>query len=137
MKNISYIKVNEIPIKRIVNYYDDIGEIHALLDFFIHIYGESASYHTADVRFEKLIEPFLEKMSHDNFVHLLTVSNDNNQIYGRYSSVTANDKIIIRAKDTLGKDFDYSKFEHFEFSKEIPDSSTTPSDENGDEDWEI
>lgn len=137
LKNISYIKVNEIPVKRIVNYYEDIGKIHELLDFFIHIYGESASYHTADVRFEKIIEPFLEKMSHDNYVHLLTVSNDNNQIYDRYASITANDKIMSCAKDALGLDFDYSKFEHFEFSKETSDSSTTSSDESSDEDWEI
>lgn len=137
LKRITSIKTNNIPVNRIANHYEDIGKIHELIDFFIHLYGESASFNTADLRFEKIIEPFLEKMTHDNFVHLITVSNENYQIYGRYASINANDKIMSYARDYLGKDFDYSKFEHFEFSKEISDSSTTSSDESSDEDWEI
>ena len=137
LKNINYIKTSESPVKRISNYYSNIGKTADLMEFFIHLYGESASFNTADARFEKIIEPFLEKMTHDNFVHLITVSNENNQIYGRYASINANDKIMSYARESLGKDFDYSKFEHFEFSQETPDSNKTSCDGSSNEDWEI
>ena len=57
--------------------------------------------------------------------------------FRRAMDLLTHDKIMSFARDSLGKDFDYSKFEHFEFSQETPDSNNTSSDESSNEDWEI
>ncbi len=102
----------------IITHYSEIGETTALIDFFIWYYGNSYNYDAADIRFERTIEPFLEKMSFSQFEQIIEVTNNNRQIWDRSLARDANNKIMRYAKKLLGDNFDYSKYEHFVFDPE-------------------
>lgn len=119
LKSFSDIQVSPNAIKRMIAHYSDIGEMRKLIDYFIWCYGESYSYDCADMRFEHMIEPVLEKMSISQFEELINVSNVNRQIWGRGAAYSANNKIMNFAKDILSDTFDYSAYEHFRFDDKI------------------
>ena len=100
-------------------YYSDIGEMEELIDFFIWYYGESSSYDAADERFSIAIEPFLEKMTANQIVEIMRVTNTNNQIYNRGKACNANNKIVRYARNVLIDDFDFKQYPRFKFDEEI------------------
>lgn len=104
-----------------ITYYSEIGETAALIDFFIWYYGNSHCYDAADIRFERTILPFLEKMSFSQFEELIKNTNTNRQIWDRGLARNANNKIMHYAKKVLGENFDYSKYEHFNYDTEFSD----------------
>ncbi|MBR4984482.1 MAG: hypothetical protein IKY83_01920, partial [Proteobacteria bacterium] len=59
--------------------------------------------------------PFLSKMSREQFIRLITVINDNSQIYNRSASYYTNTEIINFACNLSGDDLDFNQFPHFEF----------------------
>lgn len=107
--------------------YKTEGEFPLLLDYFITLYGRSAFYDTANSRFDILIEPNLSAMTRDQVINLIEVTNSNNQIYGRRYSFADNTTIVKRTKDRLGVDFDYSKYNHFDFDKDVLDNKKESS----------
>lgn len=115
--------------------YKTENEFPLLLDYFIALYGRSNFFDTANSRFDILIEPNLSAMTRDQVINLIEVSNNNNQIYCRRYSFADNTTIVKRTKDKLGIDFDYSKYTHFDFDKDVLDnkqesSSTADESEN-------
>lgn len=116
-------------VPRIVNcmkeHYENIGEMSRLIDFFIWYYGESRSFDSADERFGLVIEPFLDKMSTNQFVELVRVTDANNQIWNRGRAYSANNKVVNYAKDALHGDFDFAQYPNFQFDKEIIQPSGT------------
>ena len=138
LKSISYLRLEVNSIKRMIPYYSDIGEITSLIDFFIWYYGESHNYDSANCRFELVIEPFLDKMSANQFAQIIKNTNNNSQIYDRRLAYTANNKIMRFAKKVLDERFDYTKYTHFNFDDKILhpiDSSETTTEANDDTDW--
>ena len=115
-----------------VSYYSDIGELNTLIDFFIWYYGESRSYNSADTRFELVIEPFIKKMSSNQFEQIIKLTNTNRQIWDRGLAYTANNKIMRCAKNILPSDFDYSKFSHFRFDDKILNPTDGETDAESD-----
>ena len=111
-----------------VSYYSDIGELTALIDFFIWYYGESRSYDSADNRFELTIEPFIPKMNARQFDQIIKLTNANRQIWDRGWAYTANNKIMRCAKNVLEADYDYSKFKNFRFDDKILHPDNEESD---------
>ena len=139
LQTISYIRLEKNAIKRMVSYYSDIGELTALIDFFIWYYGESRNYDSADNRFELAIEPFIKKMNAKQFDQIIKLTNTNRQIWDRGWAYTANNKIMRCAKNVLEADYDYSKFKNFRFDDKIlhPDQAESDTDSDGNTDWEI
>lgn len=99
--------------------YKEDGLADFLLDYFIFCFTKSLSYDDANIRYDSLIRPFLNKMNYDHFTNLIKGVNDNDQLYGRYQNRQANSEIYSFAKDKLGSKFDYSKFDKFEFNENI------------------
>ena len=139
LQTISNIRLEKNAIKRMVSYYSDIGELTALIDFFIWYYGESRSYDSADNRFELTIEPFIPKMNARQFDQIIKLTNANRQIWDRGWAYTANSKIMRCAKNVLEADYDYSKFKNFRFDDKIlhPDNEKSDTDGDGNTDFEI
>ena len=139
LKTIGFISLEKSVVKRMVSYYSDIGELNTLIDFFIWYYGESRSYNSADTRFELVIEPFIKKMSSNQFEQIIKLSNTNRQIWDRGLAYTANNKIMRCAKDILPSDFDYSKFSHFRFDDKIlnPTDGEADAESDSSSDWDI
>ena len=115
-------------LKYVKKHYESNGELTALIDCFILLYGNSDSYDTANKRFNYMIEPLLSQMSHDQIVRLIEVSNENNQIYGRWYSDYDNTIIVKTSLDVLGSDFDFSKYENFKFDKSVLKANSEPND---------
>lgn len=125
------IKSLSLPSKAIIRmeiYYSEIGEINALIDFFIWYFGESSCFDYANSRFEHAIEPFLNKMSAMQFEQLIKVINENYQIHGRRSAYYSNNIIMKAAKNVLGEEFQYTSYVNFNF-----DHSILQPNESGDE----
>lgn len=119
LKSIAYLRLEPNAIKRMVAYYSDIGEMIKLIDFFVWYYGESRSYDSADSRFELAIEPFLDRMTAQQFERIIENTNSNRQIWDRGLAYSANNKIMRYAKNVLDDGFDYSKYSHFRFDEKI------------------
>ena len=98
------------------------GHLSDLIEFYIDYYGESPHFEDADSRFSQGIHPYLHRFSREQFIRIIKVSNENSQIYNRRRSVIANNEIIKVAKTKLPSDFDFTKYEHFEFESELLNS---------------
>ena len=99
--------------------YEQSGDLSFFIDYCIEYYGVSSSFDTANIRFKNAIRPFLSEMTRDQLIRLITVSNDNDQIYNRNASYSTNTEIIAAAHLMLGSDFEYSSYCHFKFDETI------------------
>lgn len=138
LKSISHLNLEASAIKRMIPYYSDIGEITSLIDFFIWYYGESRNYDSADYRFELVIEPFLDRMSANQFEQIIKNTNTNSQIYDRRLAYAANNKTMRFAKNVLDEGFEYTKYTHFNFDDKILnpiESAETTTKADDDTDW--
>ena len=126
LKSIVYLRLEPNAIKRMAAYYSDIGEMTKLIDFFVWYYGESRSYDSADSRFELAIEPYLDRITAQQFEEIIENTNNNRQIWDRGLAYSANNKIMRYAKNVLNDGFDYSKYSHFRFDEKILHPSDTP-----------
>lgn len=111
--------LHENIIRYMTTHYETIGEMNAVIDFFIVYYGRSVSYDSSDEMFGLIIEPYLKKMKAHQFEELIRVSNTNSQIYNRNRAMAANNAIMRVAKDVLPKSFDYEQYTHFYFDKSL------------------
>ena len=119
LQNEKQINSHMKPVELLIRHYDEIGEISLLIDYFINYYGESGNYDTADLRFKVEIQPFISKMTETQIIKLIEVTENNRQIYDRGAAYRTNGEIVLRAKDVLGPDFDYTVYPHFKFDPEI------------------
>ena len=119
-------------IPYIKKHYEANGELAALIDLFIVLYGNSCSFNMADSRFDNMIEPVLSQMTHDQIIRLIEVSNTNDQIYNRGYSYTANTKIVKNTISVLGSDFDFSKYSRFKFDESVLEDSSEQDDADDD-----
>ena len=124
--------IDSKAIPYIKKHYEVNGELNILIDFFILLYGNSGSFDTANSRFDNLIEPVLLQMSREQIICLIEVSNDNNQIYGRWHSYSDNTAIVKNVKGILGDDFDYSRYSNFKFDESVLDESSEQNDADDD-----
>lgn len=113
------LEIDSDTIKFMTNMYDESGCFDQLLDFFITYYGNSKNYDAADNRFALTIEPFLNRMKHDDFIKLIEVTHTNSQIYDRRNSSDANNTILKYAKKYLGEDFNFDEYYNFNYSKPL------------------
>lgn len=123
LKEDSNINLTVNVIENLTSYYTDIGELTNLIDFYIWYYGKSGCFDDANDRFEYTIEPFLNKMSCEQFIELIKVTDKNRQIWDRNQAYYANNTIMRVAKDILPEDFNYSQYHCFRFSERILDTN--------------
>lgn len=115
VQNVEHINLYPNALGLLVSHYKDIGEFSLLIDYFIDYYGCSRSYDSADRRFGKEIQPFLDYMTSSQLEKLIAVTNNNSQIYNRGLARSANAEIAKRVETVLGTDFDFSPYPHFLF----------------------
>lgn len=119
LQNEKQIDSHMRPVELLIRHYDEIGEISLLIDYFVNYYGKSSNYDTADLRFKVEIQPFISKMTEKQIIKLIEVTENNRQIYDRGAAYRTNGEIVLRAKDVLGPDFDYTVYPHFKFDPKI------------------
>lgn len=134
LKTISHIRLEAPIINRMFSHYSDIGEIKALIDFFIWYYGESRGFDSADARFKLVIEPYLDRLSASQFERIIESTNANRQIWDRGLAYSANNKIVSAAKDVLSDSFDYSKYPNFRFDEKLLRPVQEPTSNSGKDD---
>ena len=113
-----FSSVSKETIEYVAEQYSQSGELKSFIDYLIEYYGNSTSYDEANERFENAIEPYLKNMNRDQFVNLIEVTDNNDQIYNRRAGYGANNIIVEAAQDVLEKDFDFSPYQRFRFNRE-------------------
>lgn len=101
------------------NYYCTFGSENLLLDVFVKYYIESRSYADADLLYQNLIDPYLDKFTERQLIDLLVGTNGNNQIYNNFNTSSRNIGIVSRLETKYGKTLDYSKYQNFKFYRPI------------------
>ncbi len=107
------IQKDENIVKAVVKYCKDLDNYNGILEVFIEAFNLSSNFNTADIRFDRLIEPFLKDFDRDMLIKLLTGIQDNNQQYSRSQASIDHSKIKIRCDEILGAGFDYSSYDSF------------------------
>ncbi len=95
------------------------GQPRLFAKYLILHYSQSNTYVSARNRFDNIIEPNLNKFEQEDFVQLIQVINDNDQIYNYYGQSYRNDILLGVAKPVLAADFDFSQYEHFKFTEDV------------------
>lgn len=111
----SYGKVDEETLAFVSAQYDLSGDASSFYDFCVEYFGNSSSFDSANDRYWHAVRPYLSKMSRNQLLRLVTVVNENDQIYNRKANYVTNTEIAVAAHDKLGDEFDYSKYPHFLF----------------------
>ena len=76
-------------------------------------YGRSSSFNQAEKRFARIISPELKKYNRDELIDLITIANENSQIYDRSYNKNINKDVKKRCDEVLGEDFDYKDYRNF------------------------
>ncbi|MBR6688593.1 MAG: hypothetical protein IKL68_01070 [Clostridia bacterium] len=117
------IKGNQLTrrkyIRLLERYVKQENKEKELYDKYITIFAESETFDKADHLFTYLIDNNLENFSEEQIIRLIEVANGNNQIYNRNRAKHDNNIIIEKCAYRLGIDFDYTKYENFEYSEEL------------------
>lgn len=126
-------RVDQETIDFVSKQYELSGDYACFIDYCIEYFGSSSSFDGANERYRYAIYSFLPKMSRDQYVRLITVINENDQIYKRNANYSTNTEIVAVAHEVLGADFDYSRYPHFKFdSSKLTNSENS---ENSDQDF--
>lgn len=124
LQTLGYIFIDSDMIEFVSECMRSNGETSRLLDFFIDNFGKSNSYQAANHTYYTSVKPYIHELSKVQILHLLSVINSNRQINYRYNCFIENTRLVRTIKDVLGKDFDYSKYEHFEFDETVLEENT-------------
>lgn len=90
-------------------------EIKDILKFF----SESTTFNMADYRYSAYIKPLLQYFNKQQLIELISVIDNNPQIYNRVSSYADNTEIIRKSKHLLDLDFNFRQYYNFVFDKEL------------------
>lgn len=107
------IQKDENIINEVVKYCKDLDNYNKILEVFIEAFNLSNNYNTADIRFDRLIEPFLKDFNRDMLIELLIGIQNNYQQYSRSQASIDHPKIKNKCDEILGADFDYSQYNNF------------------------
>lgn len=105
------------------------GQPNLFVKFLIDHYSLSNSYASARDRFDAMIEPYLKEFCQNDFIRLIQMINDNDQIYNYSGQKSRNDKILDIARPILPINFDFSCYENFKFTEDVPDYAEPDSAE--------
>lgn len=97
----------------IKGYCTDNDSYTKMLNIFILAFKQSANFSSADVRFNNLIEPFLDEMTEDMLLDLIRNIDDDFQLYGRNSALNDNKIIKNKCDEIFNGDFDYTQYPNF------------------------
>lgn len=111
----SYGKVDDETISFVSAQYELSGDMPVFIDYCIEYFGNSGTFDSANERYWYAIRPYLSQMSCDQLIRLITVVNENDQIYNRKANYATNTEIALAARAKLGNEFNYSKYPHFTF----------------------
>lgn len=95
------------------------GQPRLFTKYLILHYSQSSTYISARNRFDNIIEPNLDKFGREDFIQLIQVINENDQIYNYYGQSYRNDRLLSIAKPVLTEAFDFSQYEHFRFTEDV------------------
>lgn len=110
---------DEEAIEYVRNSYADAGLEKIFCEYSIKCYEKSTSFDVANFRCSTMILPSLPFYTKEQFIELLEVIDDNDQIYNRNAAYSTNTEIIKQAQKYLGKDFDYDQFSNIQFNNYI------------------
>lgn len=120
------LRRDKMPLLKVICV--DQGQPALFYKLVVHHFSNSSSYASTRDRFNDFIRPYLSDFDSTNIVTLIEAINSNPQIYNCFHQVTYNNLIMERAQNVLARDFDYSKYTHFEYTI-VPESGVLESDE--------
>lgn len=100
------------------NQYSNEGLKEVFIDFCIEYFGASDKFDEANERYDIAIRPYLNEMSQQQVICLISKINGNNQIYNRMAAYRTNTEIVQMTKEILGPDFEFDDYPFFLFNKE-------------------
>lgn len=125
------INLKEECLDLAYKHYCSCGCKDLILNFFIELFSESCSFDDANEKFDKIIEPYLEFFSKEQYVSLIKAIDANDQIYNRWASRGCNNMIVRQARFVL-QDFNFENYPNFIFDYNIIDRNSNKPDSKSD-----
>ncbi len=97
--------------KRLCRLASELGVEGDAIDIGIELYGHASSFNSADLRFDAMIEPYIDKMTPQQFVTLFERIEKNSQVYGRRAAKADHRKLVSAAKKVLPSKFKWADYE--------------------------
>lgn len=122
LENLKNIKMNvpdDKDINIIYDTYANEGLQDKLLDLFIERFGKSESFDEANELFDKIVYPFLERYSFEQFERIIKKINANSQIYNRRRNYNDNNKLVSKITERFGNSIDFQKYSNFKYDEYI------------------
>lgn len=116
----SAIKFEDGPLRMLKTICEEQGQGPLFRKLIIAYYANSSSFSCAKTRFDKYVCQYMDEFNSEDFVELIEAINDNPQIYNYGWQDERNTLIVAAAKKVLPPDFDFDKYEHFEYAKKEP-----------------
>jgi len=97
---------------RVLKLADQFGKRTEIINLGIDMFGNSGSFDSADTRFSRFIDPFLDEMDETQLQELITKIDHNSQINSRRRASSDNNKVRIAMLEK-NPNFDFSAFSDF------------------------
>jgi hypothetical protein len=97
----------------IYKYYKNNGLKAQIIDAFIYIFSQSSSYDMSNIRYDKYIHPYLNKMNCEQLINLIEAINKNSQIYSRRNHIFTCLEVYNVAKEKLQDGFSFDDYVNF------------------------
>ncbi|MPM22801.1 hypothetical protein SDC9_69259 [bioreactor metagenome] len=79
----------------------------------LKLFSESTTFNMADYRYRTYIKPLLQHFNKQQLIELISVIDNNPQIYNRACSYTDNNEILKKCRHLLDSDFDFRQYKNF------------------------
>lgn len=109
----SELTKNKDIIQSVKEYCKDNSSFNEMINMFIYAFKQSSGFSTADIRFTNLIEPFLKDMTETMLIELITIIDNDYQLYGRNQALYDNRIVKDMCDLILCEDFEYTDYPNF------------------------
>ena len=105
-------RIDEKYFNHLWNTFISNGLKKEVIDLCVYFYGSSSCYNDANILFEVVIYPYINKFEKDDLKKLLKNIESNSQTYGR-NRARYDHRLIKEQCDNVFKEFDYDKYKNF------------------------
>lgn len=113
------VEIDKDTFELLKNHCLSKGYDKELIHFAIKLFSSSSTFNMADYRYCTYIKPLLQHFNKGQLIELISVIDNNSQIYNRVSSYSDNNEIIRKCKHLLDSDFDFEQHLNFIFDETI------------------
>lgn len=115
----SILNIELSHLRYVYKHYCSHGKKEEIISYYIDLFSFSCNYDMADRRYACCIKPFIKDFNKTAIEKLVRVINENNQIYDRWASNSANTEIVKIKKEIFLDNFDFSQYPNFKFDESV------------------